>query len=315
MSYRRPDRPDRFGRYDPDPPDIRGRRELLDEPHPGPVGQRLTIAALALVIFALLPAYGLFTVTGRPTAERILARAVPAFTEIDRLIAIHGGELQTQAQATPAGNLSLPGFPIRVVLTAQDVRSRTPEAIQVLLEQRAARVLYDAGPSAFTAPGGSRNSETGPLFSATWTFHKAFSLLNARQHAHFRLYVLLLGILAALLVVGFCLQVGRYGRIVGLGTALLAGSLGAGFVTLFFWFVVQFYSSGAGSPLTATAWGMIADISWTMVLTDAVAALTGTGLLAVGLSFAALARAPAPRPARTPARFAPQIAHRRRRQD
>ena len=313
MSHPRPQRPERLPRYDPEFSDYRGRRQLLDDQEPGPVGQRLTAVALALVVLIFLGAYGLYTVTGRAAADRIYARAIPSMTELDRLVALHGAELQTQAQsAAPNTALTLAGLPIHVSVTADEVRTHTLDGVAQLLEQRAAAAIYDEGAGAFAAPGGVATNATGPLFSATWTVNKAFSLLNARQHKRLSTAALVTGVLALALALAFCLQVGSYGRIVGVGVAALVGALVAGVLTFCLWFVVQVYSSGASAPLAVAAWGMIADVSWIMLLIDGVAAITAAALLALGLIFAALARGPAPRTAsEQAARFAPQIGRER----
>lgn len=313
MNYPRRQRPERFGRPERELPEYRARREVYEEPEPGPIGQRLTVVALAFIVLAFVTVYGLTTVTSRATAQRILMRAVPPVTELDRLLSLHAAELRQQAQATPEKPLTLMSFPIPITLGAAEVTSSSPEQLQTLIEQRAAVQLYDHGAAAFAVPGGRSASETGPLFSAPWTVHKAFGLLNARQHARFSKLATILGATGILLALGFCLQVGSYGRIVGIGAAVLVGALVAAIFTFFAWLIVQFYASGATSPLAAAGWGMIADTSWTMVLTDAVVALTGLALLAVGLIFAALGRRPAtaPRAAPEPARFAPRVGRRR----
>ena len=309
MSYPRPERPERLPRYDPDFSEYRGRRQRVDDPEPGPVGQRLTAVALALAVFFFLGAYGLYTVTGRTVAERIYARAVPNITELDRLVALHGAELQTQAQsAAPGTELSLPGLPIHAPGTAEEVRTHTLDGVTALLEQRAASVIYDQGAAAFAAPGGVATNETGPLLSATWTVHKAFSLLNERQHQRFSTATLAAGALALVLALAFCLQVGSYGRLVGVGVAALVGAIAAGLLSFCLWFVVQLSSSGASAPLAVAAWGMIADASWIVLLIDGVAALTAAALLVLGLIFATLARGSGRQPSsEEPRRFAPQI--------
>lgn len=305
----------RRARIEPENRDYRPRRQQFEEPEPGPVGQRLTAVALSVVIIVFLVAYALSVVTSRSVAGRILARAIPGVTEVDQLVALNAASLQTQAQTSrsPQQQLTLTGFPIRVNLSAQEVRSLSPQGLEQVLEQRGADAIYNQGAAAFTAPGESSTNETGPLLSATWTIHEAFRLLNGRQHVRFTKVAEISGALALLLALLFCLQVGSYGRIVGVGVCLLGSAVVIGAISLLVWFVIQLYSSGTGAPLVAAGWGIFSDVTWVMVLIDGIAAATGAALLIIGLVCAALARGPAPRLSPEATRFAPHLERRRRR--
>jgi len=92
----------------------------------------------------------------------------------------------------------------------------------------------------------------------------------------------------AVLMTLFFLQVGSYGRLVGIGLTGLIAATVAGFPTLVGWIVVQLNYGGASSPIGSAAWGMISDIAWTMSLVDLVAFVCSTLLVAIGLLFAQL---------------------------
>ena len=252
----------------------------------------LSILAIALVLAGFLIALGLFTATRSATALRIIARAVPAMTEEDTLLVLHGADLQAQAKADLSKPVFLPGFPVNVSIPARAVAGSTPQQIEVLLSDRAAGAIYRDGLRAFTATGNEAVSVTGPVLSSTWTMHQALTLMNARTHARFGQIALVLGLLLVVLIALFCLRVGVYARIAGVGMAGVGASLVAGVITLFLWLMTQLNYNSARSPLGTGAWGMLADITWTMALVDAVALVCSLLLLIPGYVLARLDHVP-----------------------
>lgn len=288
MTSPRRDRPDRLTRMEDAVSAYRGGVRPRAVHSDDAVAQRLTAAAAGVLFLFFLVAFGLFTVTQAGTAQRIIARALPPITEVDQLLAIHLADLQAAAKASGGSPVRLQGYPVDARLTPAEITKDSAQTLQLLLDARAARAVYDRGAAAFAIAGGRGASETGPVFSGQWTAHEALSLLNARSHARFGKLALALAALTFVFVALFCLQVASYGRLVGIGVAGLFGALLAGVATFFVWLVVQFYYSGAASPLASAAWGMIADMAWTMVLIDVVALLCSLALVGSGLAFAAL---------------------------
>jgi len=248
--------------------------------------QRLTALAIALVFTGFVGSLGLFTATRADIAQRIIARALPTITELDGLLALHAAELQARAKADPGRPVVFPEFPINVGLPAALVAQAGPQRLAQLLTSRAATAVYERGAAAFAFPEERPTSQTGPLLSSAWAMHQSLGLLNARSHARFARTTLLLGLLVLGLVGAFCLQVGGYGRLVGLGVSGIAAALLAGLVTLAAWLFVQLNYGSANSPLGAAAWGMIADSIWTLVLVDLVVGASCAALALTGYLFA-----------------------------
>jgi hypothetical protein len=290
MTVPQRDRLNRVTRLDDGVPAYRGRRRSHAPEGGGSVAQRLTAIAIAVFFLGFLCAFGLSTVASPASAERIIARSIPALSEVDRLLAVHLADMQTAAKSSPQGAIALPGFPVPVDLTSSEISHDSVGTLQLLLDRRAAAAIYQRGAAAFTATGEHASNQAGPLFSGDWAMHEALSLLNARQHARFQRYAIALGMLTLAAVAILCLQVGGFGRLVGIGAAGLVGSLLAGLATFFIWLLVQFSYSGADSPVSSAAWGMIADSSWTMVLIDVVALFACLAVLITGVVFAALDR-------------------------
>ena len=209
----------------------------------------LSILAIALGTSRVSDRAGAIHGHESATALRIIARAVPAMTEEDTLLVLHGADLQAQAKADLSKPVFLPGFPVNVSIPARAVAGSTPQQIEVLLSDRAAGAIYRDGLRAFTATGNEAVSVTGPVLSSTWTMHQALTLMNARTHARFGQIALVLGLLLVVLIALFCLRVGVYARIAGVGMAGVGASLVAGVITLFLWLMTQLNYNSARSPL------------------------------------------------------------------
>ena len=283
MNYARPPRPDRFGRHRPEAIEYRSRRNETRERQPANGGRRLIAVAMTLVAFAFCGVFGLATVTGPAAAERILARSVPALTQVDVLVALHDADMRKQAQSSPAQPLVLPDFPIRVGLSPRVVLQRSPASLQTLIDQRAAQAMYQQGAGAFVAPGARSSNRTGSLLSPAWVIHEAFNVFNPQQHVRLMMLSGALALLAAVLALLYGRAIEGPGWLVGVGAAAMIGAIAAGIVSGLAWFVIEFYTSGADSSLAVVAWRMFADAAWTMVLIDVVAVATAGGLLAAGL--------------------------------
>jgi hypothetical protein len=256
--------------------------------------QGLTVLGIAVALSAFLVSLGLFTATRPATAVRIIARAVPAMTEEDALLVIHGADLQAEAKADLTKAVSLPGFPVTVSLPARTVATSSPQQLELLLANRAAVVIYHDGLRAFSLSGTPGAVVTGPLLSPTWTMHQGLTFLSARSHSRYGQIALILGLLLLALIVVFCLQAGAYARLLGVGMAGVGAALAAGLLTLFVWLITQLNYSSSGSPLGTAAWGIMADMTWTMVLVDLIALVCAIVLLAAGYVLARLDRAPSP---------------------
>lgn len=272
----------------------RRRRAEYDQSASAPLRQLLCGALLAVALFAFWESFALSVATQRNLAVRILARAVPALTEVDLLLALHGQETQQKAQSSPNGVVGLQNFPVQVSLPATEVRGQTPGAIRALFVQTAAEDIYERGTRAFFRPDAAGTNATGTLFSTRWIVHEAFNLLNTRQHQRAIVFSLGLALLAAALAIIFALQIDAPGRLVGLAAIMLGSAIAAGILTAVVWTVVRSYASGANNSLMVAGWTMIADAIRTMALVNGVSVLTSIGLLIVGKSLVILARTSEP---------------------
>jgi len=253
-----------------------------------PAVQRLTALAICLSLVALLPSLGLYVATRADSAQRIIARAIPATTELDGLLSLHGADLQAHAKADTHTPVVLPEFPINVSLPAVQVAQASPQRMSLLFATRAAAAIYERGFGAFALADARPANRTGPLLSSQWAMHQALGLLNTRSHARFKQTTLGLGLITAILLLLFSFQVRGYGRLVGFGVTGLVAAVAAALVTLFGWLIVEVNYNGASSALGSAAWGMIADVAWTMALIDLVAAGCCLALAAAGYLFARL---------------------------
>jgi hypothetical protein len=248
--------------------------------------QRLSALLLGLALIALLPILGLFVATTAGSAQRIIARAVPAFTELDGLVSLHGADMQSRAQADSRSPVVMPEFPISVSLPASQVANASPQRLETLLAERSGAAIYQRGFAAFALSDTRPTNRTGPLLSPQWAMHEALGLLNVRTHGLITKAIDVVGLVTLALLLIFFVQVRSYGRLVGLGVISLLAAILAGLLTLLVWLFMQLNYGGATSALGSAAWGMVADVAWTMLLVDLVAAICAIAVVAVGYVFA-----------------------------
>jgi hypothetical protein len=233
---------------------------------------------IVLVIFLLT--LGAFVATRADTAERILAQSIPQLTELDGLLALHAGDLQTRAQSDSRSPVNMPEFPVQVTLPAGQVAHATPAQLEGLIAQRAAEAIYQRGPSAFALGGAEASNRTGPFLSSQWVSHQALDMLNARTHGRISAVLTLFAVASLALAVIFCWRRAPGGRLVALGFVGSAGALGAALICIVAWAAIEATHGATAGTLGTAAWGMVANVAWVA----AVVGLFGlTGFAAITL--------------------------------
>lgn len=116
-------------------------------------GRRSLVAvALALATFGLVLAVSVWQVTAEATALPMLRAVVASLTDIDVFVAENGEALRAEASRSE-GPLELPGYPLPIVVGAEEVRAGDAAQLRRLVLDRSAALVYAEGPGVFDRTG------------------------------------------------------------------------------------------------------------------------------------------------------------------
>jgi hypothetical protein len=175
---------------------------------------------LAALLVLLLGALTLFQATAAGTARPALRRATAALTEIDALIGQQYDELRLRAEsAGPGESLRLENYPLPVDLPAEEVLGSSPESLRASILDRSAGLLYDDGTAALRDP--EAGDGTG-AFSVAGATDRFIGALRQRNHDALLVAVVVLAAMCAAGALGVTLTARGFGRLGGVGIALLA---------------------------------------------------------------------------------------------
>ena len=204
------------------------RREFGERDHlyhePGVVAgsffRALLVGALALSVALFVGALSARQVSREDEALPILESSIEALTDTEQLVASQHESLRTLANSG-GETLTVPGFPVEVQLTVEEVNTLDAAELAALLRQRAALVVYDEGMGALDTTG---NQDDG-LFSAQGIVRRVSDRLtdDAASTASTATSVFL--ITTALLAVAVVLLYREDRRLRALGIGVLLGGL------------------------------------------------------------------------------------------
>ncbi len=194
------------------------------------------LAIVSLATFLMIGGLSVRQIAAPSFALPALESGIAALSDVDRYLADHAGELSDTLDGTEVAEL--PGFPVDVLVTADDLSSDDGELRSRVLSRAAARV-YEGGSAEFDQTG----QQSLEFFSGERMLALLVNRLNGdtQRLAGWLAFVsaLVLGAAASLLV----LQLGRLPGI--FGAAVLVGAApGVGFAALF-WLLTGLYGSGA----------------------------------------------------------------------
>ncbi|MBI2766914.1 MAG: hypothetical protein HYX53_13515 [Chloroflexi bacterium] len=176
---------------------------------------------LGLLIFFLLLAVSLSQATAPGTARTVLEDGISSLTEADLLVAQYGDALRDQARASNDASFAVPGYPIEIFLTKQELLTLSNGQLRDLLLERSSAVVYTSGLGAFDRTGNQSLS----TFSSEGVLEQLVGLLSDDTHAKARVATIVLALLAAGAAVLVVLRNDGFGRMRSLGVAAFAGAL------------------------------------------------------------------------------------------
>ncbi len=186
-----------------------------------PFFRGLLVAALALSLLLFIAALSSRQLSQRDSAMPILSASVEALTDPQRLIESHQVALRTTAEAGATEGIAVPGFPLDVRLSAEEVRTLDPAALADVLTERAAAVVYRDGMEALDQTGRQDDS----IFSAQGVVRRVSDRLTEDAHDSATTATVLLLLVTAALAVTVVLVYREERRLRALGVGVLLGGL------------------------------------------------------------------------------------------
>jgi hypothetical protein len=204
--------------------DLTSARERFHRPpHDEGRGGLESIALFVVAVGTLLfiAALALHQLTARPRATRILEQGIAAATEVDLVLQENLPALQRAARSTDVDPLTVPGYPVAVELSRDEVLESDQQQMRQLLISRSAAALYDDGLAALDRTG---NQSIG-LLSTQRAMDVVVGRLTGSTHDRARLAALVLGAVVAVCSVVTLLRGEGFGAFRGLGMAVFLGAL------------------------------------------------------------------------------------------
>jgi hypothetical protein len=207
----------------------------------------------------------------------VLTASLEALTDPQRLIESHQVALRTTAQGGATEGIAVPGFPVDVRLTAEEVRTLEPPALADLLSERAAAVVYIDGMDALDQTGRQDDS----LFSAQGVVRRVSDRLTQDAHDAATTATVVLLLITAGLAVTVVLLYREERRLRGLGVGVLLGGLGGLILCLFAGLVAN--QVGSDDPFVDDVRDIVTTVLKVPRRNYLVVSLLGIGIAATSL--------------------------------
>jgi hypothetical protein len=188
---------------------------------PGDGGTTLLAVFLAFVILLLTASLSVRQATEPRPAQRVLEAGIASLTDIDLLLAEHGNDLKHEAESGTAATFNLPGYPIDVFLSRDEVIQRSIPELRSLILARSAGAVYAEGLSAFDRTGHQSLS----LFSAQGALDFAVGHVSRETNSAAGTASIVLALVTGALALALVMRVTGYRRFRTLGLAVVAGAL------------------------------------------------------------------------------------------
>lgn len=177
---------------------------------------------VALAMFVLIAAVSVRQATSPGNVIGVIEDGVATTTEIDLVLGEHLPALQKQAREGDQETYALPGYPIDVYLSRDELLKLDQSGVRDLVLRRSAHVVYDEGLKAFDRTG---NQEVSFL-SLQGQMDFVLGNLTGKRHSQAGTVAIVAGLALAAMAIGVLLTAEGFGGFRKLG---LAAAGGAGF--------------------------------------------------------------------------------------
>ncbi len=186
-------------------------------------GGRIALATglIALGIFLLIWTVSAYQVTEPHRTAGIIEQGVVSVTDVDRYLAEELPALRDAAEDDPGGVHELPGFPLPVALSGEELLGGSDEQVRNIVVTRASARVYSDGLSAFN----NENAQSFPLLSAENAVDTFLGLLTGPFHNQAGIASIVFAGIVGVFIVVAAASDPRPGVLRTIGGALFAGSL------------------------------------------------------------------------------------------
>jgi len=259
-------------------------RHYTAGPSAGDGGTTLLAVFFAIAVLLLVAALSARQATQPAPAHRVLVAGVASLTDIDLLLAEHGSDLKRQAESGNADTFRLPGYPIDIALSRNEVTKLPQQDLRELILARSAAVVYAEGLKAFDQTGRQSLS----LFSAQGALDFAVGRISRDTNSTASTATTSLALLTAALALAVVLRGDGYRRLRTLGLAVVAGALPGFLIVLALRFGVE--NVGGDDPFVVQLREIVATLLAVPLRNYFVVALLGAVITALGPAFGLLQR-------------------------
>lgn len=206
----------------------------------------IVVVLLAVSVFVLICSVSCRQVTAPGSARNLLEAGIVTLTDIDQLIADDAPALRQAVQDSPDQEFTIPGYPLDVLLTRNEILQSNDQQLRTLVLERSSALLYAEGLESFDRTGnrsvrrlslqGLLELEIGQVSKANYDRATLLSLIAVAGCALF-------GAIAAANGEG-------WGRMRAIGMAAAAGALPV--ILVFFLVRLTAGAIGGGDPFEAS---------------------------------------------------------------
>jgi len=199
------------------------RRERFFHAHDdaGTHGRRtLCAAALVVSVFILVLSLSIRQSTEPGAASNVIQAGVAVTTDIDRVLAGNIDQLRLEAQAGTAQSYNIPGYPLAVYLSREELATLSTPQLRALVLARSSALVYRDGLGAFDHTGHQSLSR----FSSQGLLKLTVGELSQSTHDRASAVMLVSLIATVLSVVGLVVSSEGWSRMKRLGLALAVGT-------------------------------------------------------------------------------------------
>ena len=159
----------------------------------GSEGEAPAAFLFALLVFFLVAFLSVWQLTQESRARTMIEAGVVSATDIDRLLDDDYQRLQDFAATSDDETFAIPGYPLDIVVSSEEVTSSTQEEFRAILLQRSSAAIFNDGARAFDTSG----EQTIGRFSSEGALRMVVNGLTGSWHTIARWMALILAFAAA----------------------------------------------------------------------------------------------------------------------
>ena len=185
-------------------------------------GRRNFVAVLlAVSIFVLIVSISCRQATAPGQARNILEAGLVSLTDLDQLLADEGPAIRQSALESQDEHFILPGYPLDIVLTREEVISSSDEQLRALILGRSSALLYAQGIEAFDRTG----NQDLRRFSVQGILEYGVGQISETNHNRATFIAIVAAVACAASGAIVAASGTGWGRMRGLGFAAIAGAI------------------------------------------------------------------------------------------